>query len=294
VEAVQVRVSTQISGTVRELLAEEGDRVQKGTPLAVLEREDLDAQLAAAESAALSARARLADLEAGSRVQEIRQAQAALEQALAQYEKARLDSGRYRKLLAEDAAAESMVEDVSTRFEVSRAQVRQAQERIALLKAGARPNQILAAKAEAGRAEKALDALRVTWSHTRIESPVDGVVQVKNAEPGEVVPPNFPVYTVLNPLDVWVRVYIPESQIPNIRTGAQADVVLDAFPDSRISGTVTYISPEAEFTPRNVQTKEERVNLVFEVKVTIDNPGEGIRPGLPADVFIKTAGDKVQ
>ncbi len=288
VEATQVKVSTQIGGTVRELYADEGNVVEKGMLLAVLDRQDLEAQQRSAEAALLRAEARLKDLEAGARRQEIRQAEAFLEQALAQYEKARADTSRYRLLYAQNAAPESLYEDVQTRFDVARAQVKQAEERVALLKAGTRPNQILAAKAEVEQAKKTLEALAVTTSYTRIQAPIGGIIQSRNTETGEVVAPNFPVFTVLDAKDLWVRVYIPETQIPRINNGAEARIVLDAFPERHITGTVTYISPEAEFTPRNVQTKEERVNLVFEIKIAIDNPDDGIRPGLPADVFIET------
>ena len=257
--------------------------------LAVLGRDDLEAQLSAAEAALLRAEAHLSDLEAGSRKEEVRQAEAALEQMLAQYEKARLDTSRYRQLYSQDAAPESMYEDVKTRFDVARAQVRQAEERLALMKAGTRPNQILAAKAEVEQAKKSLEALRVTYSYTHIEAPIGGIIQSKNIEKGETVAPNFPVYTLLDPKDMWVRVYIPETEIPRIKTGSKASIVFDAAPERHEAGTVTFISPEAEFTPRNVQTREERVNLVFEIKVTIDNPRDGIRPGLPADVIIETA-----
>ena len=287
IEATQVRVSTQISGTVTELLAVEGERVQKGSLLAVLERKDLAEQLAAAEAALSGAGARRGDMEAGARRQEIRQAEAALEQAGAQYKKAVQDTARYRQLYSQEAAAEAMYDDVMTKYEVAGAQVKQAEERLALLKAGTRPKQILASKAAETQAEKSYDALKATYAYTRIESPISGVVQVKNAEQGEVVPPNFPVYTLLNPDDLWVRVYIPETEIPRIKPGAAAEIMLDAFPEKPFSGVVTFISPEAEFTPRNVQTKEERVNLVFEVKIAIHNPADAVRPGIPADVYIE-------
>lgn len=285
IEATQVRVGARIHGTVKHLLVEKGAHVEEGNLLAVLDRPDLFKQLESAEASMLRAEARLADLKAGARKEEIKEAEAALDQALSGFKQVEQDTGRYAQLYTRNAAPQRTVENIRTQYEISQARVAQARQRLAILKSGARPNQILAAQFELEQAEAMLEVARINYGYTEIMAPVSGIIQSRNTEEGEVIPANFAVYSILDPSDLWVRVYVPESDVPKIRIGSHAQVSIDAYPERKFPGKVEFIATGAEFTPRNVQTKKERVNLVFEVKVVLENPEEVLKPGLPADVF---------
>ena len=284
IEAAQIRVGTRLNGTVMQLLLDEGDRVEKGNLLAVLDRPDLHKQLESAEASMLRAEARLADLRSGARMEEIKEAEAVHSQAMSGLRQVRQDTLRYAQLLRRNAAPERTVESINSQYDISRARVEQAKQRLALLRAGTRPHQIIAAQYELEQAKAILEVARINNSYVEIKAPGAGIIQSRNAEVGEVIPANFAMYFIIDPSDLWVRVYVPESDLPKVRVGSHAKITIDAFPAREFSGKVEFIAPEAEFTPRNVQTKKERVNLVFEVKVALENTEDILKPGLPADV----------
>jgi len=143
-------------------------------------------------------------------------------------------------------------------------------------------------RAKLAQAKAAADVARVTLEDTRVVSPIDGVVTRTHAEVGETVAAGRAVVTLTNLSRPWVRVYIPETQIGRVRLGDAAGITIDTFPDRAFKGRVTYVASEAEFTPKNVQTQEERVKLVFAIDVTADNPEGVLKPGMPADVTIQT------
>jgi HlyD family secretion protein len=120
-----------------------------------------------------------------------------------------------------------------------------------------------------------------------ILSPVDGIVLRKNLEVGEMANPGVPIVTLMKPSDLWVRAYVPEEEVGRIKVGSRAQVAVDAYPARRFPGRITEIASEAEFTPRNVQTRKERVNLVFRIKIAVDNPEGILKPGMPADADIE-------
>lgn len=144
------------------------------------------------------------------------------------------------------------------------------------------------AQAQLKEAEAAARVARVAHEDARLVSPVDAVVTRTHAEVGETVAAGRPVVTLTNLNKPWVRVYVPETVIGRIRLGSIADITVDSFPNRVFKGRVTYIASQAEFTPKNVQTQEERVKLVFAVDVTADNPDGSLKPGMPADVVIYT------
>ncbi|HWN81245.1 MAG TPA: HlyD family efflux transporter periplasmic adaptor subunit, partial [Candidatus Udaeobacter sp.] len=148
-----------------------------------------------------------------------------------------------------------------------------------------RPERIAAQRAQLAQAEAALRWIEADMENLRLASAFDGVVSVRHAEPGEVVTPGAPVLTVLDPEDRWVRIYIREDRIGAVQRGQAATITADTFPDKTYAGEVVFIASEAEFTPKTVQTSEERVKLVYAVKVRITgDPGHELKPGLPADV----------
>ena len=144
-----------------------------------------------------------------------------------------------------------------------------------------------ALQAQADHAKAVLAAAEDDLAKAMLYAPFDGFVIVKDVEEGEFVQAGTPVVTLARLDRVWVKTYVPETQLGKVRLGQQAEVISDTFPDKRYPGLITFISPEAEFTPKNVQTKEERVKLVFRIKVTLENPDQELKPGMPVDVVLK-------
>ena len=160
---------------------------------------------------------------------------------------------------------------------------RQARERAALVKAGPRKETIAQARARALQAAQAAEVARTRLSYAELRSPLKGVVLSKNAEPGEFVAAGTPVITVGDLSKVWLRGYIPETALGRVKLGQKVRVRTDTYPDKEYEGTVSFISDKAEFTPKNIETAEERVKLVYRIKVDIPNPAQELKPGMPAD-----------
>ena len=279
--------------------------------LAGARREEIDE----AESRAARAEAQLQDLLAGPRRQEIEQARAALRNAQATREWAERDLRRAEELFKKQLVAAQEVDRARQAFEVAaanevsarerldlvavgprehevaaaRAEVKAARDRVKLLRAGARPDAIAAARAQVAQAEASITLARARLAEATIASPIDGVVLRKNAEAGETVNPGTPILTLLVPRELWLRAYVPEADIGRVRVGQTATITVDAYPGRGFPGVITEIASEAEFTPKNVQTKKERVNLVFRVKIAAQNADGVLKPGMPADAALHLA-----
>lgn len=288
VEATEVEVQPELSARIQALLVEEGDRVREGELIAQLDKEQLQAQLKLSEAEAAAARARLRDLEAGSRPQEITMAEASLRAARAELERARQDWLRAKELYEQKMLTEQESDRAKATYDVALARAAEAGERVQLLKEGERPQRIEAARAELKRARAALELVRVQLEDTEVRSPLSGTVAIKHAEEGEVGMPGSPLVTLLDLEDLWVTVYVKEARIGFVKLGQPAEVSVDSYPGKVYTGKVIHVSDEAEFTPKAVQTPEERVKLVFAVKVAVENPRQELKPGMPADVRINT------
>jgi len=286
IEATQVDVSVKITGRIVERLVKEGDRVARDQMLVRLDDSELAADVRRQDAALRSAQATLRDLEKGARPQEIEDARAAVSSAAATREMTEREYYRNDQLYTKSLIAAQDVDRSRQAYEVAQAQERSARERLALLLAGSRPDQIDAARWQVTQAESALAQAQSRLREARVLSPIDGVVLRKNLEAGETANPGVPILTLVNPNDVWVRAYVPETEVGRLKVGDTAAVRVDAFPNRVFTGRLIEIASEAEFTPRNVQTKKERVNLVFRIKIQIDNPDGLLKPGLPADADV--------
>lgn len=286
IEATEVRVGTKVLGRIKDLLVREGDTVKAGQVIARLESAEYAAAVARDRAGVAKAEAQLAELLAGAREQEIKEARAAVAQAAANLEKARLDWDRYQELYAEGAISSLDRDAALNRHQVAQEQHKAAQERLNLLLAGARAEAIEAARWEVARAKAALAASQVALDDTVIRAPISGIVLTKVSEEGETVLVGTPILVMIDPQDIWLRVYIAETDIGRVRLGQPARIRVDSFPDRSFPGKVTEIASRAEFTPKNVQTKKERVYLVFGVKIAIENPEGLLKPGMPADAEI--------
>lgn len=286
VDATEVVASFRVPGILRKRPVEEGSHVKPGDLLAVLDERESTARLHQAEAAEHASLSRLKDLEQGYRPQEIAEARAQVEQARANLANLEEEARRSEALFNGGAVSRQRRDKDRTVATVASEQHRAVQERLKLLQSGYRPETVNAARAQLVEAQAAVAGARVILEDLQVRSPVEGVVTRTHAESGETLGAGRPVVTVTDISRPWVRVYIPESQIGKVRLGATAKVRIDTYPDREFAGRVSYVSSQAEFTPKNVQTREERVKLVFAVNVTLENRDGTLKPGMPADVYI--------
>lgn len=286
IEATQVDVSVKITGRILERLVKEGDKVSRGQLLVRLDDSELAADVRRQEAALRSAQATLRDLQKGARPQEIEEARAAVSSAEATRSMTEREYQRNDQLFRQNLIAAQDVDRARQAYEVAKAQERSVRERLGLLLEGSRPDQVDAARWQVTQAESALAQAQSRLREARVVSPIDGVVLRKNLEAGETANPGVPILTLVNPKDVWLRAYVPETEVGRLKVGDTATLRVDAYPNRVFTGRLIEIGSEAEYTPRNVQTKKERVNLVFRIKIQIDNPEGILKPGLPADADV--------
>ncbi|MFI5213381.1 MAG: HlyD family secretion protein [Gemmatimonadales bacterium] len=288
VEATEAELGFQSPGRIETIRVHEGDRVHAGDTLALLERSELFARRAQAVAQIGAARAALDELVAGSRSEERVQAQQAFQAATDRLADAQRDLDRTRRLFEAGALSQEAYDKARLQLDVLRAQKSEAEQQLQLVQIGPRPERIEAQRALVAQAEAALAQLDAMLANAVIRAPFDGVVTVKGREMGETVPAGAPVVTIVDLSDRWVRIYIPEDQIGAVRLGQNAEITADTYPGKRYAGQVSFVASEAEFTPRNVQTREERVKLVYAVKVQIaQDPTIDLKPGVPADVKLQ-------
>jgi len=291
IEAIEVNVASKVGGQIERLGVEEGARVAPGDVVAEIDHAALDIQLRQAEAGVDLARAQLLLLRNGARREDIQQAEAALKQAEANLRTASDDARRMRELLRTGSVTRKQADDAESRLTVAEAQHIAAVESLNKIRRFARPEEIQAAEARLAQAEAARDLLAKTIADCVVIAPAGGVVTHKAVEAGELVAPGATLVTLVELASVHVMLYLTEIEVGRVRLGDAADVEIDAFPGRPFPGRVTYISPEAEFTPKNVQTKEDRVKLVFGVKVEIENREGLLKPGLPADAILRVAAE---
>ena len=288
VEATEAALGFQVPGRIERVGPHEGDRVKAGDTLGALDRSELLARKAQAQAQLAAARALLSELEAGARSEELAQAREAARAAGERYADAKRDLDRVQRLLEGGALSQEALDKARLAFEVATSQRDQADQQLKLVATGPRPERIAAQRAAVAQADAAVRQADAALANAVIVAPFDAVVTVRDREPGETVGAGAPVLTVINLADRWVRIYIREDRIGAVKIGEPATISADTYPGKRYEGSVSFISSEAEFTPRNVQTTEERVKLVYAVKVRITaDAGNELKPGMPADVTLR-------
>ena len=283
----EVQLAFNGSERIREILVQEGDRVKKGQRLARLDTRLLEARLAEAEAAVEAQRQALAKLEAGSRPEEIRKVEAELQAAQAQAKAARDSYRRIKRLLEQKLVSPQDEEQARSQADAAEAQVRAIQETLALLRAGARKEDIAAARAQLASREAAREQARRRLADANLHAPADGIIRNRILEPGDMAFPQTPVLTLAFVDPVWVRAYLPEPMLGRVKLGARAWITTDSYPDKRYPGWVGYVSPTAEFTPKTVQTPELRTRLVYSVRVFACNPEDELRLGMPVSLEVE-------
>lgn len=285
VEATETDLGFPLPGTVERIAVDEGDLVRSGDTLAELDADALRGRRDASAASLEAARERFAELERGFRPQEVTQARAAARAADRRFEEARIESERARALYAGEAISRRELDRAETALASARADAERAAAQLDLVLEGSRAEQIAAQRAHVEQAEAGLRQADAELANAWIVAPFGGVVTIRHREPGEAVPAGAPIVTVMVPEDRWVRIYVREDAIGRVSIGQRARISSDSWPDRSFEGEVVFIAAEAEFTPSTVQTEEERVTLVYAVKVrVIDDPELGLKPGTPADV----------
>jgi len=342
IEANEIRVGSRVGGRVRQVAVEEGQEVDKGHLLVELEPFDLlqrrseaaaklaqrnadhekleagyrDEEIAQAKARRDQLAAHLEELEHGPRKQEIEAAKAEVDLAEAEMEFAADEFDRTQSLFAKETVSRERLDEARTQLRVARARVRAKTEKLALLEAGTRPEQIAQAKARLEEADQAwklmergyrkeeiagakaavdaaqaaLGAIDQQVEELKVVSPVDGIVEAVDLEPGDLVTANAPVISLMDTSDLWVRAYVPENEL-DLNVGQKVKVTVDSYPDREFSGQISFVARQAEFTPGNVQTPEERSKQVFRIKVTLEDDLGELRPGMAADVWLQAGSD---
>jgi HlyD family secretion protein len=289
VEATTAELSFKVAGRLLRRLVDEGMLVTAGQTVALLEDDELKQERAARSADEKALRAALADLEAGSRREETAQAEAALVRMKADADKLARDAQRAENLFSRDVIARSELDAARSGRDASAAAVREAEQHLNLLKAGPRPDAVRQAKARVEASAAGVSLAETRLAQATLKSPMAGLVLAKHAEPGEMLAAGAPVVTVARMDEVWMRGYIPEADVGRIAIGQRARITGDAWPGRTLEGRVNFISSEAEFTPKNVQTEKERVKLVYRIKITLPNPKGELKPGMPLDAVIESA-----
>jgi HlyD family secretion protein len=278
IEGTDVNIGTEVTGKVREVRVDEGSRVAVGDTLITLDDTEYRIQLrqSVANLASFESAYRLAV--EGSRKEDIVGAEAA-------FKAAEDDYGRMKSLLVSGTVTQKQYDDAYTRY-VS------AQQTYEKLKAGSRPEEIEGARQKRDLAAAQVDLLKKGIRDCSITAPSAGTVSLRAVEPGELVTVGMNVLRITYLDKVKLTIYVNEQDLGRVRLGLKASVTIDSDPKKSFEGTVTYISPTAEFTPKNVQTKEERTKLVFGVKIEVNNPDGALKPGLPADATLLNTGTR--
>ena len=286
IEATQVDIRSEAAGRILKRAVDQGDRVKTGDLLAAIDHEKPDMELQNAEGLLREAEAHLDLLKSGYRKEDVRKAQEALQESEIVFENAKREYERVQKLYADKVAPEDTRDSLETNYKSARKRYERALQDYQMLQSGYRAEDISAGQAVRDSAQAAVDLARRRIRDATIESPCRGVVSEKYIEPGELVSVGSILFSIIDLQDMWIMAYVSEKNLGKVKPGQPAAVSVDSFPGRTFPGKVIYISPEAEFTPKNIQTKEERVKLVYGVKVKLQNSEELLKPGMPADVTI--------
>jgi HlyD family secretion protein len=271
---------------VDRILVQEGDRVHAGQLLATLHRERMQAEADAAEAKLAAQQAAVERLETGTRPEEIAQARANVAAARAKLTDARITFERTQNLYQEQAASKQALDDAQSRLISASADLKVAEQALALAIEGPRVEDIKEAKARLRADQAQLALAREVLKDTEVYAPADGIVRNRILEPGDMASPQTPVLTLALTNPVWVRVHAPETVLGRLVPGMRVAVSTDSYPGKTYDGWIGFISPTAEFTPKNVETPELRTRLVYQVRAYVCNPRDELRLGMPATVSV--------
>jgi HlyD family secretion protein len=291
VDIRQVSLAFNASGRIDRMYVKEGDIVKPGQLLAELDITRYEAALNKAKAQVAAQKEVVAALIAGTRPQQIEAARARVKKAEVVMRDAETNYGRLKGLVGKDLVSKQVFDDADANFKAAKAELDAARQDLDLAIEGPRKEDIAAAKSTLKAYEAALDYAGREFADARLYAPSNGVIENRISEPGDMVSPNTPVFTLALFDPVWIRAYVEEPDLGRISLGMPADVTTDSFPGKVYRGWVGFISPTAEFTPKPVETTELRTKLVYQVRVFVPNPKDELRLGMPATVKITPAGN---
>ncbi|WP_416799336.1 secretion protein HlyD [Ciceribacter azotifigens] len=286
VDIRQVQLGFRVSGRIAGMKVEEGDAVHRGQTLATLDAGPYEDSMHAAEAQVAGLKAALDKFVAGPRPAEVDQTRAVHEERTAELQLAQQAFDRARQLRPSDAISQADLDQAAANRAAATARLTSARESLRLLEEGSRPEDIAAARANLEGAEASLAGARTALADTELKAPADAIVLSRVREPGSIISPSDTVYVLSLAEPVWVRTYIAEPTLGMIRPGMQVSVHSDSAPEKPYRGRIGFISPVAEFTPKSVETPELRTDLVYRLRVIIDDADPGLRQGMPVTVRI--------
>lgn len=285
VDIREVDMGFRVGGRIAAIDVDEGDKIQPGQLLALLDPAPLDSRIGEADAQIAQARAQLAQLQNGSRSQDIGQARARVEAAQVALRKAQQDVDRRQPLVEPGAISRDVWQATVAQRDQAQAALNEAQQALSKLNAGARPEEIQAAQAALRGAQAARGSLTVDRGDTALRAATAGTVVTRAQEPGAIVQPGATVLTLSIDRPMRVRAYVAESDLSRVAPGQKVTVTADGN-DKTYHGTIGYISPRAEFTPKTVQTEDLRTDLVYRLRITVSDPDERLRQGQPVSVKV--------
>jgi HlyD family secretion protein len=288
VDIREVDMSFRVGGRIGDIAVDEGEKVKRGQPLAVLDTATIQSRMAEADARLGQAQAQLEKLRNGNRAQDIGQARARVAAAQAVYENAQRDYARRQPLVAPGAISRDIWEQTVSDRDRARAQLLEAQQGLSLLNAGSRAEDIAAAQADVRAARATRDSAGTDLGDTRLVAASDGTVVTRALEPGAIVQPGQTVLTISIDRPMRVRAYIAEADLSRISPGMKVAVSADGNPKT-YHGTIGYIAPKAEFTPKSVETENLRTDLVYQLRIIVGDPDDNLRQGQPVTVKVPGA-----
>ncbi|MGD2295216.1 MAG: efflux RND transporter periplasmic adaptor subunit [Candidatus Aminicenantes bacterium] len=286
IEAVDIEIRPQASGQVTDILVREGHRVEKGDLLCTIDDKKILIQLNQVRAGLDGLRAKLKLFKKGTKKEIIAVAKNQLEAAQKELELARKNQERMSRLFDEGAVSEAQKDQTDLRLKAAAEGVESAEENYQMALRGREQEEIEIVEAEIKNLLSQEKLLQVQLEETRVISPVSGFIEARYIEVGELVSPLLPLFSLIDLDRTYVKAYVPEKHLGQIRLGSEVEVICDSFPDTAFKGKVDFISDRAEFAPKNIQTKEERLKLVFMIKSYLDNSTQILKPGMPVDVQI--------
>ncbi len=283
IEVTEVDVAFEVPGTIAERYVDEGALLDKGEPIARLDDKEYRLQVERAAAAKAAAEARYRLLLKGPRGQDLDQALAAVEAADSGFDTQQRDFERIKTLYDQQVVSRAEFDRVDAAFTAAKAVRDRAHAQLDMLKEGFRSEEIEEGRARLREAEKALALVELNLARCQLFAPLAGRVLSKNREAGETVPAGASIVTLGDLTRPWLNLYVGERDLGKVSLGMKADVSVDSFPTQPFPGKVTFIADKAEFTPKNIQTQDERVKLVYRIKIEVENRGEALKPGMPAD-----------
>jgi HlyD family secretion protein len=286
IEATNIVVSSQVAGKVIQILKDEGDMVNKSDTVIIIDPETYRLKLDEALASKEYALAQYKLLKVGARSEDIKQAEENLKQAQVAFDLAEKDKGRMDNLYSSQTITKKQHDDAVANYEITLAKLNSAKENLEKVKNLARPEELRQAEANLNRAIANVNLLQKNLNDCFVTSPSSGFITKKFVEYGETAGLMSSLFQVADLGSVELVIYVSETELGNVKLGQEAEIKVDTFPNKSFDGKVIYISPQAEFTPKNIQTQEERTRLVFAVKIKIDNPDFELKDGMPADASI--------